>query len=58
MNPLELTVAITTLANALACQLNDDELELLGVMLTQLADTLFTITPRRGACAGVDKDDF
>lgn len=38
MNACELTASITAIANWLACQLSQDELELLGVSLTQLGD--------------------
>jgi len=50
MNPVELTTSITALANALACVLSEEELNLLGAVLTQLADTLFTIAANRGLC--------
>lgn len=50
MNPLEWTASITAVANALACKLTDDELNLLGTSLTQLADTLFTIAAQRKLC--------
>ena len=50
MNSCELTASITTIANALACKLSDDELNLLGVTLTLLADTLFTIATQRSIC--------
>lgn len=50
MNPLELTTSITALANAIACKLNVDQLNLLGVILTQLGDTLTTIATRRSFC--------
>lgn len=52
MNPCELTASITAVANALACRLSDDELNLLGVVLTQLGDTIITIATRRSICAG------
>ena len=42
MNACELTASITAIANYLACQLTTEELELLGVSLTQLG--------RRSAC--------
>ena len=51
MNPCELTASVTALANALACGLNDEELDLLGAVLTQLGDTLTTIAVQRGICA-------
>ena len=50
MNPLELTTAITALANAIACKLSVDQLNLLGVILTQLGDTLTTIATQRSFC--------
>ena len=52
MNPCELTASLTVLANALACRLSDEELNLLGAALTQLADTLFTIAAQRSLCGG------
>lgn len=52
MNSCELTTSITAIANALACRLTEDELNLLGVTLTQLADTLFTIAAQRSICSG------
>ena len=50
MNACELTTTITALANWLACQLTQDELELLGVTLTQLGDTLLTIVTQKSIC--------
>lgn len=50
MNPCELTASITAVANTIACQLTEDELELLGVTLTQLGDTLLTIATQRSIC--------
>lgn len=50
MNPCELTATITTIANYLACQLNTDQLNLLGVSLTQLGDTLLTIATQNTLC--------
>lgn len=50
MNPCELTASITAIANALACRLTEEELNLLGVVLTQLGDTLLTIATHRGIC--------
>ena len=57
MNPCELTASITAIANALACRLNEDQLTLLGVVLTQLADTLFTIATQRSICSRNDKEN-
>lgn len=50
MNACELTATITAIANYLASQMTNEELELLGVTLTQLGDTLLTIATQRGIC--------
>ena len=50
MNPCELTAAITAAANTISCKLNDDELNLLALILTQLGDTLATIAAKRSLC--------
>ena len=50
MNPCELTASVTALANAIACNLTEDELNLLGVILTQLGDTLLTIATHKSIC--------
>lgn len=50
MNACEITAAITALANAIACRLDDNELDLLGAILTQLGDTLETISAQRALC--------
>ena len=50
MNPCELTASVTALANVIACQLSEDELNILGVILTQLGDTLLTIATHKGIC--------
>ncbi len=50
MNPCELTVSITALANALASDLTNDELNLLGAVFSQLGDTLVTIATQRSIC--------
>ena len=52
MNACELTFSVTALANTLAGRLTDDELSLLGAVLTQLPDTLLTIAAQRGSCSG------
>ena len=46
----ELTAAITAAANMLAKNLTNEELELLGVTLTQLGDTIITIATQRSIC--------
>jgi hypothetical protein len=43
---LELTGAITALANAVACKLSLDEIALIASILVQLGDTLATIAAR------------
>ena len=50
MNPCELTAALTAITNTLACQMSTEELTLLGVVLTQLGDTLTTIAVGRDVC--------
>ena len=51
MNACELTASITALANTLACNLTEDELNLLGAALTQLGDTLITIATQKSICS-------
>ncbi|MGM9644171.1 MAG: DUF6774 domain-containing protein [Eubacteriales bacterium] len=50
MNSLELTSAVTALANAIACRLTVDETALLASIFTQLGDTLATIAARQDIC--------
>ena len=50
MNPCELTASVTALANVIACRLSEDELNILGVVLTQLGDTLLTIATHKSIC--------
>lgn len=52
MNPCELSVGVTALANAIAAQLGEAELNLLAAVLTQLGDTLATIAAQRALCTG------
>ena len=52
MNPCELATAVTALANVIAKSCTVDELNLLGVTLTQLGDTLITIATQRSICCG------
>ena len=52
MNACELTAAVTALANTIACGRSVDELNLLGVILTQLGDTILTIAAQREICCG------
>ena len=50
MTSLELTGAVTALANAIACNLTLDEIALLASVLVQLGDTLATIAARKSLC--------
>lgn len=50
MNGCTLTASITAIANTLACTLTEEELTLLGTILTQLGDTLLTIATQRSIC--------
>ena len=50
MNSLEVPSAVTALANAIACQLTNDEALLLASILVQLGDTLVTIATWRDLC--------
>ena len=52
MNSLELTSAITAIANALACRLTAEEMALASSILVQLGDTLATIAARKSLCEG------
>lgn len=54
MNPCELTVSITAMANAIACNRSADEINLLGVAFTQLGDTLLTIATQKSICCKTD----
>ncbi|MCD8094969.1 MAG: hypothetical protein LUE12_02425 [Ruminococcus sp.] len=56
MNPCQLTVAVTAVANALAASLTDDELNAAAAVFTQLGDTLATIAVARSACSDDDAD--
>ena len=50
MNACELTASITAIANLLAQNFTDDELNILGGALTQLGDTILTIATQRSIC--------
>ena len=50
MHSLELTSAITALANGIACTLTVDETVLLASILVQLGDTLATIATTKSLC--------
>ena len=50
MRSLELTAAITAVANAIACGKNESELALLAGIFVQIGDTLATIAAERALC--------
>ena len=50
MDSLELTSAITALANAIACSLSTEEIALVASIFVQLSDTLATIGAYRSLC--------
>ena len=57
MNSLELTSAITALANAIACRLTVEETALVASIFVQLGDTLATIAARESLCEGQNKTE-
>ena len=50
MNSLELTAAVTAVANAIACNMTPGELALTASLFVQLGDTLATIAAQRALC--------
>ena len=50
MNGNQLTASITALANALTCGMSVDKMNLLGVVLTQLGDTILTLATYKSIC--------
>ena len=50
MTSLELTSALTVIANAIACNLTIDELALVAGIFVQLGDTLATIAAAENLC--------
>lgn len=57
MNPCELTMSITVLANTIASRLSDDELILAATAFSQLGDTLATISAQRAFCEKENKSN-
>ena len=53
MKPLELTGAVTVLANAVAHNLTVDEIALIASILVQLGDTLATIAAQKNLCNNI-----
>lgn len=50
MNSCQLTTAVTAAANALACNLTNEELSLLASVLVLLGDTLAAVAAQRALC--------
>ena len=50
MHSLELTSAVTAVANAIACKLTSEEIALVASVLVQLGDTLATVAAQRFLC--------
>lgn len=55
MHARNIAIQVAALANAIACEMSDDELVFTAAVLTQLADTLNTISVQRSLCK--DKND-
>lgn len=56
MNYLEFTTAITAVANAIACNLSEEELALMASIFVQIGDTLATIATKRAICQSKSKE--
>jgi hypothetical protein len=50
MNSLELTSAVTAIANAISCKLTPGASALIAAILVQLGDTLATIAAAQALC--------
>ena len=57
MNSLELTSAITAVANAIACKLTPNEIALVASLFVQLGDTLATIVASQALCEELAEDE-
>ena len=57
MNSLELTSAVTALANVIACRLTPGEIALVASIFVQLGDTLATIAARQALCEEAAEDE-
>ena len=55
MKSLELTSAVTALANAIASNLTINEIALIASIFVQLGDTLSTIAAQRNLCEEQNK---
>ena len=56
VSSLELTSAVTALANAMAYKLTIDEMALLASIFVQISDTLATIAARENLCVNDNKN--
>ena len=56
VNPCELSVTITAIANLLANILTEEELGIAAVSFTQLGDTLATILAQRAICNNIKEE--
>lgn len=50
MNTLQLTSAVTALANVIACKLTPSEIALVASIFVQLGDTLATVAAGQALC--------
>ena len=50
MNSIELTSAVTALANAISCKLSPGEIAVVASIFVQLGDTLATIAAQKALC--------
>lgn len=57
MKSLELTSAVTALANVIACHLTMDKIALIASIFVQLGDTLATIAARENLCEDKNKKE-
>ncbi len=57
MNSLELTSAVTALANAIACKRSPGEIALVASLFVQLGDTLATVAARQALCEEPTEQD-
>ena len=57
MNPSELTAAITAAANAMAQTAEDEALNVLSAVFSQLGDTLATIAAQRSFCQSKEENN-
>ena len=57
MNPLELTGAITAIANAISCGLSVSELALVAGIFVQIGDTLATIAAQKSLLEECNEKD-